>query len=62
MMIDIVDELMMNDMIVVRNMPVLAQDRTSCVKQCYSICACILYSIVCNPQKKSIVYVYDMRV
>ena len=31
---------------VVRNMPVLPQHRTSCVKQCYSICAYILYSIV----------------
>ena len=35
------------------------QHRTSCVKQCYSKCACILYSIVYNPQKGSIVYVYN---
>ena len=49
-------------MIVVRNMGVLHHYRTSCVKQCYSICACILYSIVYNPQKVSIVYVYIMRV
>ena len=48
--------------IVVRNMGVLGQHRTSCVKQCYSICACILYSIVCNPQKESIVYVFNIRV
>ena len=39
-------------------MRVLQYYRTSCVKQCYSICACILYSIVYNPQIKSIVYVY----
>ena len=45
--------------LVVRNMCVLPQHRTSCVKQCYSMCACILYSIVCNPQKGSIVYVHN---
>ena len=47
---------------VVRNVAVRGQHRTSCVKQCYSICAYILYSIVYNPQKESILYVYIMRV
>ena len=47
---------------VIRNMGILAQHRTSCVKQCYSICAYILYSIVYNPQKVSILYLYIMLV
>ena len=37
---------------VVRNIAVRRQHRTSCVKQCYSICAYILYSIVYTLKRK----------
>ena len=44
-----------------RNKAVLAKHRTSCVIQCYTICAYILYSIVNNPQMRYTIRVYYTR-
>ena len=51
-----------NTILEVRNKAVLHHYRTSCVKQCYSICACILYkcTVLCTTLKNSIIYVHSI--
>ena len=45
--------------IVVRNSNVMGQHITSCVKQCYSMCACILYVHCVTLKGKYTIRVYN---